>query len=110
MATVEYLDSEVVVLVVWDEPSGLEVIRQLLTPHSFHVLMARSGVIAVRTVEVYRQLQVEIDLVLLNRTPDGPATFETLRAINPALRCAFMSATGPEWDAEMMRNGAVGCI
>ncbi len=107
LPTVVYMESEAVVLVVSYWERHLEFIKNVLTPFGFRVLTAEKGVEAVK---IYQEPQEEIDLVLLNLSPDGPATFEALRAINPAVRCAFMSGHAYDWESELMSRGAIGCI
>ncbi len=107
LPTVVYMESEAVVLLLCNEPYLLECTEKVLTPNGFRVLTAETGDEAVK---IYQEHQEEIDLVLLKLSPDGPTTFEALRAINPAVRCAFMSGHAYDWESELMSRGAIGCI
>jgi diguanylate cyclase (GGDEF)-like protein len=112
---------ELVVLVVSGDHG--EIMSTILAHFGFRILVARLGTEAVR---MYQEHQAEIDLVLLNYSPDicdrgpslanqrfsdGPATFDALRAVNPDVRCVFMSASfTPEVREGLMKRGAIGCL
>lgn len=79
------------VLVVDDEQAVREVLDTVLCRAGFAVWAAANGNAA---LETYRTYGAAIDAVLLNvrmPDPDGPATLTALRAINPQVRCCFVS-------------------
>jgi len=109
--TVVVVASEPGVMVVCWDPHLLHTIGHCLA--GFRVFWAVSSV---QAVSLYQQHQEEIDLVLLNLSMPptrhgGLAVFDALRTINPAVRCAFMSAFADEDDvADLMCRGAVGFL
>ncbi len=111
LPTVVQMESEAVVLVVSWLPSDLSLFKAILSAHNFDMLTAEKGVEA---VTFYQERREEIDLVILNRSPDGQKTFEALRTIDPAVRIAFMSGLFLpdliEWEEQMMIRGVVGRI
>jgi CheY-like chemotaxis protein len=79
------------VLIVDDEPGVRRTLALALERAGFGVRLAGGGLEA---VAVYREHGQGIDLVLLDVLMpgmDGPATLAALQAINPAVRCCFMS-------------------
>src|SRR5262245_11971981 len=79
------------VLVVDDEALIRSMLNTGLAQYGFEVRLAASGREA---IEIYSRDFSEIDLVLLDvRMPglDGPQTLARLEAINPNVRCCFMS-------------------
>jgi CheY-like chemotaxis protein len=95
------------ILVVDDEPLIRETLGFALAHHGFAVRLAAGGREA---VEVFRQHHGAIAVVLLDvRMPglDGPQTLAELRAIDPRVRCCFMSGhTGDYSAAELLARGA----
>jgi CheY-like chemotaxis protein len=77
--------------------------------------LARSGFAvhtaanAAEALKVYRDHGADIDLVLLDvRMPgvDGPQTLAALQAINPAVRCCYMSgAIGDYTQEDLLASG-----
>ncbi|HEY8504799.1 MAG TPA: response regulator, partial [Gemmataceae bacterium] len=79
------------ILVVDDEPFVLDVIEHLLRHHGFEVWPAGGGAEA---LALYQRHRDAVALVLLDvQMPglDGPQTLRALRALNPDVRCCFMS-------------------
>ncbi len=79
------------VLVVDDEASALKVAGRMLQTAGFDVITAKDGVEA---IEVFREREKEIDLVLLDLSMprlDGRETFEVLREIRSDVRVLFSS-------------------
>jgi len=78
-------------LVADDEPVVRSVIEVLLQARGFRVWSAGSGREA---VQIYRERCSDIDLVLIDVSMpewDGPTTLAGLRALDPAVRCCFMT-------------------
>ena len=99
------------ILVVDDEAVIRSLLERVLRSLGFHVWLAQDGFEA---VEIYRQQTQSIDLVLLDvrmAGRDGPQTLDELEAINPGLRCCFMSGfTGGYSAARLSRPSVVGFI
>jgi CheY-like chemotaxis protein len=79
------------ILVVDDEPAIRILLQTALPRYGFHVFLAASGQEA---LVVYREHRTEIAAVLLDvQMPglDGPQTLRILRAIDPQVRCCFIS-------------------
>jgi len=95
------------ILIADDEPVVRALLNSALTIHGFQVLSADDGATA---VELYRQTQDAIDLVLLDvRMPgmDGLAALSAIRAINPAVLACFMTGdTGRYTGQELLEAGA----
>jgi CheY-like chemotaxis protein len=88
------------VLVVDDEDLVRKVLDQFLRKNGFAVWSAADGHEA---ADLYRRDRDSIDLVLLDvRMPewDGPETLVHLQAINPEVRCCFMSAATGQYNHE----------
>jgi CheY-like chemotaxis protein len=98
------------VLVADDEPAVLRLLDVALRQHGFAVRRAGGGEAA---VELYRRHRATIDVVLLDvQMPglDGPGALAALRAIDPAVRCVFMSGhTGRYAVEELLATGA-SCV
>ena len=96
-----------VVLVVDDNKAVGMMLESALRHFGFVVRLAVTGREA---VELYRESQQSIDLVLLDvQMPgmDGPATLTAIQTINPAVRCCFMSGhTGKYTTEELLDMGA----
>jgi CheY-like chemotaxis protein len=75
------------ILVVDDNASIRRLLEVALPPLGLDVLSVNT---ANEAVELYRQQPQRIALVLSDG--DGPATLAALRAIDPGVRCCFMSA------------------
>ena len=92
------------VLLADDDPDVRALLEAVLKHNGFAVLAAEGGREA---VELYRQHQAEIAVVLLDvQMPgmDGPTTLKAIRQVNPAVRCCLMSGdarhvTGRVWAA-----------
>jgi two-component system, OmpR family, response regulator len=95
------------VLVVDDEKEVGIMLDLALRHWGFEVRLATSGA---KAVELYREHHQGIALVLLDvQMPemDGPATLAAIRAINPEVRCCFMSGhTGKYSARELLDLGA----
>ena len=100
------MDSPQSVLIVDDERPVLRLFARAPQRARFAVRTAGSGREA---VEVYRQDPTGIELVLLDvRMPDqnGPNTLAALRAINPEVRCGFMTGqSSSQSDKYLLRKG-----
>jgi CheY-like chemotaxis protein len=96
------------VLVVDDDRWMRKALALWLREHGCRVWVAEHGG---RAVELYRSLQEETDLVLMDvRMPglDGPETLRILRAMNPGVRCCFLTAGDAGYTEEQLRcEGAV---
>jgi CheY-like chemotaxis protein len=94
------------VLLVEDEPAVLRMLDFALRSHAFTVRRAARGEAA---VEVYQRHRETIAVVLLDvQMPemDGPQTLAALRAVDPEVRCVFMSGhTGRYTDEELRALG-----
>lgn len=82
-----------------------------LRREGFSVRLAATGQDAIR---LYRRFRRNIDVVLMDvNMPalDGPATLRALRAIEPDVRCCFMSGSLGEYrEADLIRLGATNVI
>lgn len=91
------------VLVVDDDELVRDSLEPSLRRHGFAVRLAGSGEEA---VGVYREHGRDIAAVLLDvRMPgmDGPATLLALRALNPHVRCCFVSGYIEGYSREELR-------
>jgi DNA-binding response OmpR family regulator len=95
------------ILVVDDEPAIRTLLQVALPRYGFRVFLAASRQEA---LTVYREHHTEIAAVLLDvHLPglDGPQTLLTLRAIDPQVRCCFMSGhLGDYSEEELLDLGA----
>lgn len=96
-----------VLLVIEDEKAVRMMLDLALRHYGFAVRLAATGQEA---VEMYREHHRNIALVLLDvQMPglDGPGTLTVLKAINPELKCCFMSGhTGRYSTRELLDMGA----
>jgi CheY-like chemotaxis protein len=100
-----------VVLAADDDPGVLQFLgfafRQWRVPH----LLAESGAEA---VALFHRHRADVALVLLDvRMPglDGPAALAAMRALDPAVRCVFMTADPhPYTDADLLALGVAGVL
>jgi CheY-like chemotaxis protein len=79
------------ILVVEDEEAIRRLLEMVLVQYGFGVRLAGTGTEA---VELYEQHRDSIAAVLLDVQMDGldgPGTLAALQAINPRVRCCFMS-------------------
>ncbi len=99
------------VLVVDDEAFILEVTSELLEKLGYNVMTARGGKEA---IELYSSQWKDIDLIMLDMImPEmsGDATFDGLRAINPAAKVILASGYSlTDRAKEIMEKGAVSFI
>jgi CheY-like chemotaxis protein len=99
------------ILVVDDEPLIQRLVADILQQHGYAVLVAASGAEA---VTLYQNHPGTIQLVLLDiRMPglDGPATLEALRALDPQVRCCFLSGDlGDYTEEDLLQRGAQGVL
>jgi CheY-like chemotaxis protein len=96
------------ILIVDDEPAVRGLLQAWLPRRGFQVWVAADGAEA---CELYRQHAAAVDLVLLDvRMPslDGPQTLAALQALNPTVRCCFMSGhAGGYSETDLLRRGAL---
>jgi two-component system, cell cycle sensor histidine kinase and response regulator CckA len=94
-------------LMIVDDDAGVrEMLEEWLSHQGFTVWPAASGEDA---LEIFRRRPEAIDVVLMDvRMPDldGPQTLAELRAINPGLRCCFMSGGLGEHTQAALSNGS----
>jgi CheY-like chemotaxis protein len=99
------------ILAVDDCPEILAIVGVMLRQLGFAFLLAAGGWEA---IDLYRQHRDRIVLVLLDVTMpgmDGPATLDALRAIDPAVRCYFMSGGFSGYTGEdLVARGAAGLL
>jgi PAS domain S-box-containing protein len=82
------------ILVVERDPGVSGMVRTILERRGFQVVQAEEGV---QAVELYRQRQEDIAVVLLDQDLSdlsSPATLHELLRLNPALRLLLVSGTG----------------
>ncbi len=95
------------ILVVDDEPAIRTLLQAALPRYGFKMFVAGSGQEA---LAVYRERHTEIAAVLLDvQMPgaDGAQTLRTLQAIDPQVRCCFMSGNlGDYSEDELLDLGA----
>src|SRR5947209_555838 len=93
-----------VVLVVDDDPAVRSFLKMALRLRGILVRGAQSGEEA---IELFRQLQQEIGVVLVDvRMPglDGPKTVAALRQLSAGVRCYFMSGAMDDGREEELRQ------
>jgi len=99
------------VLLVDDEEMILDIGQKILKAMGYHVSLAKSGKEA---IEVYRQQNDQIDLILLDMVmPDmcGGETFDCLKTINPGVRVLLSSGYSIDGEAaEILKRGCNGFI
>lgn len=95
------------VLIVDDDSSIILLLHNVLEQDGFAVWQASSGEEA---IELYRRRHADIDMVLLDVLMprlSGPETLRQLQAINPGVRCCFMSGGfGTHTVNELLNLGA----
>jgi CheY-like chemotaxis protein len=95
------------ILVVDDDLAVRTVLSIFLREHGFEVWLASDGF---KALKAYSRRRPQIDLVLLDvRIPgmDGPHTLTALQAINPDVRCWFMTGElGRYVDRDLLAQGA----
>lgn len=80
-----------IILVVEGDTAVRGMLSGVLKHAGFDVLEAPDGC---KALKLYRQHKGAIDLVLMDvgmPDPDGPATLDLLREIDPAVRCCFIT-------------------
>jgi CheY-like chemotaxis protein len=99
------------ILVVDDEPAIRQLVADVLHQQGYAVLVAATGEEA---VALYQNHPGTIQLVLLDiRMPgqDGPATLDALRALDPHVRCCFLSGDlGGYTEEDLLQRGAQGVL
>src|SRR5687768_7198779 len=96
------------VLIVEDEPGIRSWLRIALGMEGYTVFLAADGEEA---VEIYRERQDAVGVVLLDMQMPGmggPKTAQSLRDINPAVRCCFMS--GYSLDHKVLQGAGFGFL
>jgi len=98
------------ILIVDDEPAIRALLLAALPAQGFTVFAVADGQEA---LALYQQHQAEIAMILLDvRMPgmDGPKILESIREINPALRCCFMTGNpGQYTEQELLALGSA-CV
>jgi DNA-binding NtrC family response regulator len=92
------------ILIVDDEAAVRGLLNIGMRQEGFAVWVAADGQEA---LDVYRRHQEAIDVVLLDvRMPglDGPHTLVALQALNPQIRCCFMSGELGSYTAERLHE------
>jgi anti-anti-sigma factor len=101
-------DLETGVLVVDDEPAVLSMLESMLRHAGFNVWTSVHGY---QAADQYRRLQKDITVVLLDvRMPglDGPQTLDSLRKVDPLVRCCFMTGNPqPYTEDSLLKMGAL---
>jgi CheY-like chemotaxis protein len=91
-----------------DKLGPRRLLKLVLEQRGHAVLLAATGD---KALEVFRRHRGAIRLVLLDvHMPgrDGPATLDALRALDPQVRCGFMSGDlGDYTEEELRRRGAL---
>jgi CheY-like chemotaxis protein len=99
------------ILVVDDEELARKTATSALQKYGYRVLTADSGTAA---LGIFRQMDDEIDLVILDLTMpvmDGEATLERLKQINPAVRILLSSGYGEaEVTSRFLGRGLAGFL
>ena len=99
------------ILLVDDEDGVRMVAGRMLEQLGYHVLLAPSGT---RALEIYRQEQDRIDLVILDMLMPGMGgveTFQKLKEIDPGVRVLLSSGYSLDGEAQqLMAAGARGFI
>jgi PAS domain S-box-containing protein len=99
------------ILLVDDEEMIVEVSRELLEVLGYRVHVAKNGKDA---VEIYKEKQREIDVIILDMIMPGMGggeTFETLKSINPDVRVILSSGYSINGKAkEIMKRGCKSFI
>jgi CheY-like chemotaxis protein len=117
---VVHVESEVVVLYAYSEPSVYWIAKMYLETQGFRLLTAES---AAELLKVYQENREEIDLVVIGNyrlhrgqhggrgAVEGPEILAMLQAIDPAVRCAFITGSPlrSKLDA-LKKGGAVGIL
>jgi len=99
------------ILLIDDEPDILEIGRELMKSLGYTILTAGGGD---ESLEVYRQQQERIDLVMLDVVMPGMGggeTFDALKALNPDVRVLLCSGYGLDGQVrEILQRGCHGFI
>ena len=102
----DIIKGEETVLLVDDEDIIVDVSRELLETLGYNVHVARSGKEA---IEIYKEKETEIDLVILDMIMPGiggSETFNTLKSINPDIKVILSSGYSINGKAkEIMERG-----
>jgi two-component system, cell cycle sensor histidine kinase and response regulator CckA len=98
-------------LVVDDDESILEVMKEMLEHMGYHVAQAKSGREAIDTV---KRTNRKISLILLDVVMpdmDGRATYSILKALDPELKVLVISGYPAErCPADMLQDGCEGFL
>jgi two-component system OmpR family response regulator len=91
------------ILLVDDEPAVLGVLDFALRYHAFTVRRAVGGEEALRIFQAYSDTVAVVVLDVQMPGMDGPQTLAGIRAINPDVRCVFMSGHTGRYSADELR-------
>jgi DNA-binding NtrC family response regulator len=98
------------ILIVDDEANVRDMLNTVMCLKGFTVLVAAGGQEA---LDLYRRHHETVDVVLMDVRmpgPDGPQTLAALQAINPQIRCCFMSGDFGSYSAEKLKNCGAAAI
>jgi CheY-like chemotaxis protein len=95
------------ILIADDESAILDFLRRGLSLYGFTVWTAKSGQEAVDIYQTNRSAITAVLLDVLMPDQDGPSTLRILRAMDPDIRCCFMSGDlGNYTQEELLAGGA----
>ena len=104
------MDMGATVMIVDDEEIILDVVNTVLQEAGLNVIMARNGKEA---IEMFRNHEGKIDLVILDMSMpglDGIETFKRLREIDPELKVILSTGYSHERRKEFLDMGFTGCL
>jgi CheY-like chemotaxis protein len=99
------------ILVVDDEPAIRRLVADILRQQGYAVLVAATGAEAVTLYQHHRGAIQTVLLDICMPGPDGPATLETLRTLDPQVCCYFLTADpGDYTEEDLLQRGARGVL
>jgi two-component system, cell cycle sensor histidine kinase and response regulator CckA len=97
-------------LLVDDEDKIIDVTSEILKTLGYNVLVAKSGSVA---IDIYKEKQKEIDLVILDMimpVMSGDETFDALKAINPQVKVILSSGYSIDGQATKIMDKGCRCF
>jgi CheY-like chemotaxis protein len=97
-------------LLVDDEDKIIDVTSEILKTLGYKVLVAKSGSVA---IDIYKEKQKEIDLVILDMimpVMSGDETFDALKAINPQVKVILSSGYSIDGQATKIMDKGCRCF